>query len=346
MCPTGGSPNETAGLSGFVTAYVLRRTLIGLLIVWGVYTVTFFAVNLSPGDPFSDMLGDPQTDRADMERLRALWGYDRPVHERYFVHLRNMFWSESSGLTFDLGFSFARKSPIGDFLLVPLRNTLLLTGAAFVIDFVLGIGIGALSAARRGSPLDRRLTTASLVIYSMPAFWIAIVLVFLFGVCWQVFPTSGMNTPGLTWNADLAGFVDFLHHLTLPALILGIGGAAATGRFQRASMIDALGQDYVRTARAKGLDERSVIVKHALPNSLAPTITLLGLSLPFLVSGSVIIESIFAWPGMGRELLDAVAGKDDLLVTAIVLVSSIVVVAGNLVADILYSVVDPRVRLR
>jgi len=329
-----------------VTAYVVRRALIGLLIVWGVYTMTFFTVNLAPGDPFSDLLLDPRTDPGDVERLREEWGYDRPAHERYLVQLRRMFWSESDGLTFDPGFSVSRRSPIGAFLLVPLRNTLLLAGAALIIDFLLGVGLGALCAARRGSPLDRRITSASLFVYSMPTFWVALVAVFLLGVSWRIFPTAGMNTPGQTWNADLAGFIDFLHHLALPALVLGVGGAAATARFQRAAMIDTLDQDFVRTARAKGLAERRVIIRHALPNSLAPTITLLGLSLPFLVSGSVVIESIFSWPGMGRELLEAVAGKDDLLVTAIVLISSVVGVIGSLVADILHAIVDPRVRLR
>jgi len=408
-------------------AYVTRRLLFGLFIIWGVYTLTFFLVNLAPGDPFLIDPGDPRFDRAAMERERERWGYDRPIHERYLVQLRGLFWSapevyryesrnfeievfgglngnlvrvlrrrdngpriaefvgshgqsrelavhtngdparhaippgryscdgalvwvrekplDRGGIGFYLGFSISRLEPITRFLATPILNTLLLTTAALLIDFVLGILIGVISARRAGSRLDRTLSFSTLVVYSLPGFWLALVLVFLLGVRWKLLPTAGVNTPGYDWTTSFAGFVDGVEHLILPAFVLGITGAAATARFQRSSMIEVLRSDFIRTAWAKGLSSDEVIWRHAFRNSLAPILTLVGLSLPFLVSGSVIIESIFSWPGMGRELVEAVRARDDLLVTAITLLAAVFVVLGNLLADLAYAFVDPRVRL-
>ena len=199
--------------------------------------------------------------------------------------------------------------------------------------------MGVVSALRQHSKLDHSLTIGSLFLYSMPSFWLSLMLALVFAVKLQWLPRYGIHDP------DETGFWDYLEHLILPAFGLGIASAAATARYQRSALLEVIRQDYVRTARAKGLSERSVIWKHAMKNALLPTITLLGLWLPFLVGGAIITEYIFAWPGMGSVAIDAISKRDVPVVTAVTIVSTIMVVAGSLIADILYAVVDPRVRL-
>jgi peptide/nickel transport system permease protein len=196
-----------------------------------------------------------------------------------------------------------------------------------------------ISAIHPNSKLDHSLTLGSLFIYSMPGFWLALMLVLLFSVKLQVLPAEGMHSPGES------GFLDLLEHMILPVFVLGIAAAASTARYQRSALIEVMNQDYIRTARAKGLSERRVVWKHAMRNSLLPVITLIGLSLPFLVSGAVITETIFSWPGMGRAVIGAIHGRDVFVITGITLISTTMVVLGNLLADLLYATADPRVRL-
>lgn len=313
-------------------SFVLRRLAVGLLILWGVYTLTFFAVNLAPGDPFAELEKDPRVEQRDIDRLRARWGYDRPVLERYLVHLRGV-------LALDLGTSVARKEPVLSYLVEPLVNSLILGAAALALNFALGLLVGVVSAVRRNTHLDRTLTLGALFVYSMPGFWLALMLIFLVSVKLRLLPVEGMHDVGES------GLLDLLEHLVLPAVVLGVGGAAATARYQRSALIEVLGQDFIRTARAKGLPEWQVVWKHAMRNALLASVTLLGLSLPFLVSGAVIVEQVFSWPGIGREVVAAVDSRDVFILTGITLITSAVVVAGNLLADVLYAVVDPRLRV-
>jgi peptide/nickel transport system permease protein len=479
-----------------VRAYVFRRLLIGLVVIWGVYTLTFFAVNLAPGDPFAN-LENPKMQKEDIERLRIKWGYDKPVLERYLLQLRRTFFADpevlerevmgiayevfaedghnrlrarvqvppatidlvpteltrldgvegvtlersedgtypsaplavgtfqfgpqrlqvgpqggrlvsqgvvlevldgrvtarptldeapdrivlqgaegevvlepegdrygpltlepgryrveggdvlippeplqEAGLTFDLGTSVLEKRPVVDYLATPLLNTLILATAALFLDFLIGIFIGVVSATRPNTKTDHALTIGSLFVYSMPGFWLALMLVLLFAVRLDWLPSEGMH------DVNETGLLDLLEHMVLPAFVLGIAAAAGTARYQRSALLEVMGQDYIRTARAKGLTERQVIWKHAMRNSLLPVITLFGLSLPFLVSGAVITETIFAWPGMGRAAIKAIGGRDVFVLTGITLIATTMVVIGNLLADILYAVADPRVRLK
>ncbi|MBI4563987.1 MAG: ABC transporter permease [Planctomycetes bacterium] len=479
-------------------AYIVRRLAMGLLIVWGVYTLTFFAANLAPGDPFQN-LENPKMQKEDIERLRAKWGYDKPVAVRYFIHLRKLLWAdadvldteaagfeievfsrggknriraraqepppeivlapdersrrdfgsgdvrlirrpdgtysaapiargkylighkvllvgegktrlvtegvtleaeggqvraeptletapdelvlrgedgaplvvkrgvggryesgalepgryrvgdaeilipaeplEGGGPTFDLGTSILNKQPVVSYLARPLFNTALLAVAALFLDFLIGILIGVLSAVRQNTKLDHAVTVGALFVYSMPGFWLGLMLMLLFAVHLKWLPAEGMHGVGER------GLLDLLEHMVLPALVLGIGPAAATARFQRSALLEVIHQDYVRTAQAKGLPWRTVIWKHAMRNALLPVITLFGLSLPFLVSGSVIIETIFSWPGMGREAIQAIRGRDVFVLSGITFIATSMVVVGNMVADILYAVADPRLRL-
>jgi len=336
-----------------VLAYVARRLLWGLLIVWGVYTLAFLAVDAAPGDPFSG-IEQPKMKPEDFARLRVKWGYQRevvervetapgvfaertryeavPVWERYVKQLGNVV------LRGDLGTSIVQKRPVTHMLGEAIPNTLILSGAALLLEFVIGVGLGILSAVRQNTRLDHALTYVSLFIYSMPGFWLALELILVFSVTLGWLPSSGMTDVGQ------GGFLDLLEHLAMPAFVLGVTGAAGIARFQRSAMLEVIRQDYIRTARAKGLDERTVIGRHALRNALIPVITLLGLSLPFLVSGAVITESIFAWPGMGQNVILAIRSQDIFVVTSFTLVASVMVVLGSILADVLYAVVDPRVR--
>ena len=321
-----------------MAAYVVRRLLWGVLIVWGVYTLAFFVVDAAPGDPFTG-IQSPKMKSEDFARLRAHWGYDKPVVTRYFIQLANL-------AHFDLGTSIVEKRPVLDLLRDAIPNTLLLGGTSLLLEFVLGVALGVLSAVRRGTRTDSILTVGSLFIYSMPGFWMAEMVVLVFAVNLGWLPSSGMHSVGAEQLSGFAYVLDVAKHLVLPAFVLGVSGAAGVARFQRSAVLEVIRQDYIRTARAKGLDERTVVGKHALRNALIPVITLLGLSLPFLVSGAVITETIFAWPGMGQQVINAIPNRDIQVVTGFTLVASVMVVAGNLLSDILYAVVDPRVRAK
>jgi peptide/nickel transport system permease protein len=335
-----------------VLAYVVRRILWGILIVWGVYTLTFLAVDAAPGDPISG-IEQPKMTPQDFALLRVKWGYARevtervetapgvvevrtryepvPVWERYAKQLGNL-------LRGDLGDSIVQKRPVTHILAEAIPNTLILSGAALVLEFVIGVALGILAAVRQNTRLDHGLTYASLFVYSMPGFWLALVLVLVLSVILGWLPSSGMSDIGQ------GGFLDVLEHLAMPVFVLGVTHAAGIARFQRSAMLEVIRQDYIRTARAKGLDERAVIGRHALRNAMIPVITLLGLSLPGLVSGAVITETIFAWPGMGQNVIRAIASQDIFVVTNFTLVASVMVVIGSIVADVLYAIVDPRVR--
>ncbi|HEU5184557.1 MAG TPA: ABC transporter permease [Gemmatimonadaceae bacterium] len=319
-------------------ALVARRLLQAVVIVAISATATFLLVQLAPGDPFSNMIDNPRIPPEVRERWRARWGLDRPMHEQYVLYLRNV----ARG---DLGWSFSQSRPVIDAIAEAVPRTLLLMGVGLLGAFLLGIATGVVRAGRRGSVADRALGAGTLFFYSMPEFWLAIMAMLVFAYWLPIFPTSGMTTPVLYDYMSLAGKVrDRLAHLILPTATLVLLTAAIIARYQRAALLDVATQDFVRTARAKGLPERAVLWRHILRNALLPVITLLGLSLPHLVGGTVFIEQVFAWPGMGRLVVGAIAARDHALVMAIVVLGSVLVTLGSLMADLLYMVADPRLR--
>ncbi|MGQ0713474.1 MAG: ABC transporter permease [Gemmatimonadaceae bacterium] len=319
-------------------ALVARRLLQAVVIVAIAATVTFLLVQLAPGDPFTAMVDNPRIPPEVRERMRARWGLDRPVPEQYVLYLRNL----ARG---DLGWSFSQHRPVADAIADALPNTLLLMGVGLVGAFVLGIATGVVRGGRRGSVADRTLGAGTLLFYSMPDFWLAIMAMLVFAYWIPIFPTSGITTPVLyDYLSPLGKLGDRLRHLVLPATTLVLLTAAIIGRYQRAAFLDIATQDFVRTARAKGLREREVLWRHVLRNALLPVITLLGLALPMLVGGAVFVEQVFAWPGMGRLAVGAISARDHPLVLAIVVIGSALVTLGSLLADILYTVADPRLR--
>lgn len=326
-----------------MTAYIARRLIGAVPLVVGIATIIFFVLSLAPGDPTA-LYFSPTVSPEVIEQMRRNLGLDQPVHVRYVRWL-------AAFLTGDFGFSFARSRPVTELLLDILPNTLLLSACALVLAFVVGVVLGVIQAARQYSLLDGVLSVLALFFYSMPSFWLALMLILLFSLSaktrwdWPIwFPASGMISVDYEFLSPLERLRDRVMHLTLPALSLALVLAAGVARYTRGSMLEVIRQDYIRTARAKGLDEARVIFKHALRNALIPVVTLLGLYLPLLFSGAVFIETVFAWPGMGRLIVEAISQRDYPVVMAASFLFAVMVVIGNLIADVLYAVVDPRIR--
>jgi peptide/nickel transport system permease protein len=319
-------------------ALVARRLLQAVVIVALAATATFLLVKLAPGDPFTDMVDNPRIPAEIRERWRIKWGLDRPAHEQYVLYLRNLTRGE-------LGWSFSKHRPVSHAIADALPNTLLLMSVGLIGAFLLGITAGVVRAGRRGSATDRALGAGTLVFYSMPEFWLATMAMLVFAYWVPIFPTSGVKSADLyDYLSPVGKVMDRLWHLVLPATTLMLVIAAIIARYQRAAVLDVATQDFVRTARAKGLPEREVLWRHILRNALFPVITLAGLSLPLLVGGTVFIEQVFAWPGIGGLAVGAIAARDHALVMAIVVMASVLVALGSLLADLLYVVADPRVR--
>lgn len=318
--------------------YLLRRLALALATTAAVVTITFALVHLAPGEPFvagaEDRFVPPET----VARLRERFGLDRPLRVQFARYAANL----AHG---DLGESFARHRPVADVLAESLPNTLLLGVTALVLSLLFGIGLGIAQATRAGTWADSALGALALACYSVPAFWLGLMLLLVFGEWLHWLPASGMADVTLRVPMDgLRHALDVGRHLVLPALTLALVNGAAVARFHRTAMIEALGADFVRAARARGLGERRVVLRHALRSALAPAITLAGLSVPALLTGSVLVESVFGWPGMGRVAYEAIFARDYNVITAVAVVAGVLVAVGNLLADLGVAAADPRVR--
>jgi ABC-type dipeptide/oligopeptide/nickel transport system permease component len=301
--------------------YIRRRLLQSILVVWGVSVLVFFLLRLAPGDPVSLLLAETASPE-QMEEVREKWGLNKPIPVQYMVFL-------GRALRGDLGDSLFFQQPAIEVLMERMPATLQLSAAALLFSLSVAIPIGILSALKRDSIWDYLGTGLAMVGQAIPPYWLGIMLILIFSVGLGWFPTSGRGT---------------IWHLVLPAITLGSVLMALVTRLVRSGMLDVLGEDYIRTARAKGLQERRVIVRHALRNILIPLVTVVGLQLGALFGGAVITESIFAWPGVGRLALQAINARDYPMVEASVLFISVVYVFLNLAVDILYVYLDPRIR--
>jgi peptide/nickel transport system permease protein len=323
-------------------AFILRRVLGAIPLLLGIATLVFFVIALAPGDPTAAYL-NPNIPAEVIEQLRRNFGLDQPIYIRYFRWLGSFF-------TGNFGYSFAQGRPVADILLDAIPNTLVLAAVSMALVFVLGIVIGVLQAVRQHSWLDGILSLFSLFFYSMPSFWLALMLMLVFSLKahewgWPIaLPATGVTSVDYDFLSVAGKLRDRFVHLVLPVATLTLALAAGVARYTRGQMLEVIRQDYIRTARAKGVPEYAVITRHALRNSMIPVVTLLGLYLPFLFSGAVFVEVIFAWPGMGRVIVDAILQRDYPVVMATSFLFAVMVVLGNLVADALYAVVDPRIR--
>ncbi len=326
-----------------MSRYVARRLLGAVALVFGIATLVFFVLSVAPGDPASYLL-HPGMTAETIAQIRSNFGLGCSLPVRYVKWLAALF-------TGDFGYSFSLGRPVAGVIASLLPNTLLLSGCALVLSFLAGIALGVVQAVRHRTPVDSVLGVTLLFFYSMPSFWLALMLMLVFSVFarsvwhWPVwFPVSGPTSVDYVAMGPGARLLDRAWHLVLPVLSLTLVLTAGVARFVRTSMLEVVRQDYVRTARAKGLPERTVVLKHALRNALIPVVTLGGLYIPLLFGGTVFIESVFAWPGMGKAIVDAINTRDYPLVMATSFIFAALVVAGNLLADILYAVVDPRIR--
>jgi peptide/nickel transport system permease protein/oligopeptide transport system permease protein len=301
--------------------YILYRLAAALPVLFGVTLLVFFMVRLVPGDPVEVMYGDRATPETSA-RLRQALGLDRPIYEQYAIFL-------ADAVRGDLGESIRSKQPVVEEIRLRLPNTLKLTFASLIITAAVGVGLGVLSAANKGSWVDLGSMLTAIVSVSVPSFWMGLMFILVFSVRFGWFPVAGADN----WR-----------YLVLPAFTLGIRSAAVLARMTRSTMLDVLSQDYIRTARAKGLRERVVVYRHALRNALIPIVTVLGFELGYLLTGTFIIESVFAYPGIGMLAIQSLSARDFPLIQGIVLFVAVIYLVINLIVDVLYGFLDPRVR--
>lgn len=315
-----------------MTEYLIRRLLQSVLVLFLISIVTFALIHAAPGGPTQIFLApglDPNAAKIQAENL----GLNRPIPVQYLSWVAGL-------LQGDLGHTFKNHIPVGEILWPTLSNTIVLMAAAWLLSLIIAIPWGIYNSTKEYGISDHTSSFISYIGFAMPTFWFGIILQQLFAIKLGWLPLSDM------YDMDKQGqFGNLLLHLVLPVTVLSLGFLAAYMKYSRSSMLEVLSQDYIRTARAKGLGERKVVFRHALRNALIPIITILGLDLPILVGGAALTEKVFNWPGMGRLFVDMAVSREYSVLMSITLVVSVMVVIGNLLADILYAVVDPRVQL-
>ena len=315
--------------------YLIKRLFQSIPILIGISIMTFAIMQLAPGNPMQTMI-DPKISAEEMERAQENLGLNDPLPVQYFKWITQIFQG-------NLGYTIKTGQPVGQLILERLPATLLLTGTSFIIAFVLGIPLGVYSATKRNKLPDYVLTVMSFIGISIPSFFFGLGMIFIFALKLGWLPTSGMVTIGADYTG-VALFMDYFKHVIMPALVLALPTVAVVMRFTRSSMLEVLSQEFIRTADSKGLSKGKVYLKHALRNALIPVITIFGLSIPFLFGGAYITEHIFNWPGMGSLGIQSIVAREYPVIMALNLFTSILVMAGNLLADVMYAWADPRIR--
>lgn len=312
--------------------YILRRLLQALPLLFAISVASFAILKATPGGPLAAYEGNPEFTEADRVRLEQAFGLDKPLPIQYLGWL-------GSFVTGDWGYSFAHHLPVLTLIGERLPNTIQLMGVVFIVVLLLAIPIGVTTALKQYSVFDHVVTGATFTFLSTPTFWLGLLLIILFGQQLRWLPLGGIQTPGAEFDV-----LDRVRHLILPVATLSLVQVGSHVRFLRASMLETIAQDYMRTARAKGLAERIVVLRHALKNAAIPLVTVVALDLPELFVGALVTEQIFGWPGMGRLFLDAAFRSDYPVLQGILAVSSALIVLSNLIADVAYGYLDPRIR--
>lgn len=322
-----------------MSRYLIKRILMLIPLMFGITLITFTVIHLAPGEPVEmQMAMNPKVGKEARARLTKFYGLDKPLHEQYVIWVSNI-------VKFDLGRSFSSDNrPVLDKIKERLPVTISLNIIALFLEFGLAIPIGVLAATRRNTLVDKGITVFVFIGFAVPTFWFALLLMYVFGVKLGWLPISGLHTLGSdTWGTTRY-LTDMAKHLIMPVMVASFGSLAGLSRYMRSAMLNVISQDYITTARAKGLSERMVIWKHALRNALLPLITLLGFSIPGLIGGSVIFETIFAIPGMGQLFYQGVMSRDYPVVMGILVIGAFLTLIGNLCADLAYAFADPRIR--
>ncbi|QPC84623.1 ABC transporter permease [Phototrophicus methaneseepsis] len=340
-----------------MTTYLIRRVIQAIPTIIGITLISFILIMLAPGDPLTRFALNPEASPESMERLRRQMGLDKPILEQYLYWMIGNDWTtidvDGDGvgdiqgtrqglLRGDMGQSFQHRRPVLELILERIPATLQLTLPPLLIGYGLGIVLGTLAAANKGSLLDQAVRILSVLGTALPNFWLGLILIILFSVKLQVLPIGGMRD--LTRTDGSVDVMDTLVHMILPVSVLALGIIASVTRYMRASVLEVIEQDYVRTARSKGLSGRRIFNVHVMRNALLPIATLFGPGLAALLSGAVIIEQVFSWPGMGRLTITAIFQRDFPLIMGSVLISAILYVIGLIISDVLYALLDPRIR--
>lgn len=319
-----------------MATFIFRRLIQVIPLLIGITFITFAIVNAT-GSPVSRLEFNPRMTPEDIRQIQDNLGLNEPFYKRYFIWVGNV----AQG---DLGLSLINSTPVLDRILNVLPNTLLLSGVSFFMALFLAIPLGVYAAVKRNSLYDNATTIGTVAVFAVPTFWLGLLLLILFAVKFQEWGLPSLPVGGMRNQRGDSGLIDRIQHLILPATSLALVQLASWTRYIRSSMLEVIRQDYVRTANAKGLRDRAVIFGHAFRNALLPLVTLLGLSIPDLLAGSIFVEQIFAWNGMGRLTLDAVNDSDYTLIMGTTLVFALLTIIGNLLADVFYAVLDPRIR--
>jgi len=320
--------------------YIIKRLIFMIPLLIGITIISFIVIHLAPGSP-TDLQTEmnPRVSAEMRERIRAMYDLDKPLHQQYFSWLGKL-------ATLDLGNSFSSdRRPVTDKIMERLPITITINVLSMILIIIVAIPIGVLSAVHQDSLFDKITGVFVFIGFAMPTFWLALLLMILFGVYLGWLPISGIRSLNYEYLPPWIAFIDLVKHLILPVLLSAFGGLAGLSRYMRANMLEVIRQDYITTARAKGLSERVVIYKHALRNALLPVITILGLSVPGLIGGSVIFETIFAIPGMGQLFYMSAMSRDYPVIMGVLFIGAVLTLIGNLIADVSYALVDPRIRV-
>ena len=321
----------------FRAGYLVRKLATLAVTLVGVATFNFFLFRVLPGDPIRLLARGGNLQPEAIARLREIYGLDQPLLNQYVIYLRDL-------ATGQFGVSITYQRAVADILAERILNTILLLAAATILVVAIGVVLGVVAAARRGSRLDSTTVVSALLFWSLPTFWTGLILVFVFGVYLHILPVSGSTTPGVTFTSPVANVIDVARHIVLPTITLALVDIGQFVLITRSSLIDVLTEDYILTAKAKGLSRRQVVWRHGVRNALLPVVTTTALYVGLIIGGAIQVETVFSWPGMGRLMYDAVLRRDYPILEASFFLFALVVVAANLASDLLYQVLDPRVR--
>ena len=315
--------------------FLIKKALITILTIFATLTANFFIFRIMPGDPAKLLLNDPRLKKENIELVKKQLGLDKPLWQQYLIYLKESFKG-------NFGISFVHNIPVSQIIAQRLPQTLLLLSVAIAISTVVGIAVGAICGWKRGSKLDATLLTASLISYMVPTFWIGMVLLMVFSLWLGWFPVGGITTIG--GGAGIPKWLDILRHMFLPTVALVLWYAGEYVILMRGSMLDVMKEDYILTAKAKGLRSLRILKDHAVRNALLPVVTLIALNIGWMVGGCIEVEVVFSWPGMGKLIYDAVLKRDYPVLQGCFVIITITVILANLIADLIYGYIDPRIR--
>jgi peptide/nickel transport system permease protein len=316
-----------------MNAFLIRRLLGAIPLLLGVSVLSFIFMQLAPGGPDTLLAKNGRMSQAQLAAIRKNLGLDEPMHVQLWTWIKNLFQG-------DLGTSFTQQRPVRDVILDVFPNTLYLMSVALVLSLLIAVVFGIGAAVNQYGWFDNATSFLAYFGLSMPVFWFGLMLQILFAVKLGWLPSAGMH------DARETGFTDMIQHMILPAVTLAIGSVGSWSRYLRASTLEVMGQDYVRTARAKGLREQAVLIRHVLRNAMIPFLTIVAIDIPLYLTGAVVTETVFAWPGMGRLFFDSLGQRDYPVLMGVLLLGAFLIVLGNLIADLLYAVLDPRISLK